>query len=113
MGFIFTFGPMKYFAFILSMFFMSLALFPCQDNEDMALSVIHVSIQKSHSGDNHADQESCPPFCSCSCCSTARQLTSMITMTVFSQTVTHLYPDYAISAIQEQAIKIWQPPQIA
>ncbi|MES2276236.1 MAG: DUF6660 family protein [Bacteroidota bacterium] len=103
---------MKYFAFIFSLYITSLALIPCQDREDTIASFNHVSVQKSHAVNDERGQESCPPFCTCSCCSTARQLTETITMGVFTKPVTRVYPGYTIPAIQEQSIKIWQPPQI-
>ncbi|SFT02247.1 DUF6660 family protein [Mucilaginibacter polytrichastri] len=103
---------MKYIAFIFSIYFTLLALLPCQDREDMIASVIHVTLQKSHSTNDERGQETCPPFCTCQCCSTARQLTATITTAIHTQQVVREYPDYGIPAIQKQPIKIWQPPQI-
>jgi hypothetical protein len=104
---------MKYVAFIFSLYFTLLALLPCQDREDMIASVMHVTIQKSHSSNDERGLETCPPFCTCSCCSTARHLTATFTVSVFTKSVARVYPDYAIPAVQEQPIKIWQPPQIS
>ncbi len=104
---------MKYVAFIFSIYFPLLALLPCQDREDMIASVMHVTIQKGHSCNEQRGQETCPPFCTCSCCSTARHLTVTVKIGIFTKSVTREYPDYAIPALQEQPINIWQPPQIS
>jgi len=79
----------------------------------MIASVIQVTIQKSHSANDERDQETCPPFCTCSCCSTARHLTKTVTTSIFTKAITREYPDYGIPAVQKQPIKIWQPPQIS
>ncbi|MDN3584955.1 DUF6660 family protein [Mucilaginibacter flavus] len=104
---------MKYIAFIFSIYFTLLALLPCQDREDMIASVMHVTIQKSHAPSDERGQETCPPFCTCSCCSTARHLTATVAIGVFTKTIASVYPDYSIPAVQEQPINIWQPPQIS
>jgi hypothetical protein len=103
---------MRYVAFIFSIYFILLALLPCQDREDMIASVIHVTLQKSHSSNDERGQETCPPFCTCSCCSTARHLTAKQIIPVFSKTIVSDYPELKISPVQEQPINIWQPPQI-
>ncbi|MBD1362571.1 hypothetical protein IDJ77_02005 [Mucilaginibacter sp. ZT4R22] len=102
---------MRYIAFIFSFYFTLLTLLPCQDRDDMIGSITHVTLQKNHSPNDERGQETCPPFCTCSCCSTARQLTATINTGIHTQQVVREYPDYGIPAIQKQPIKIWQPPQ--
>jgi hypothetical protein len=104
---------MKYVAFIFSLYFTLLALLPCQDREDMIASVMHVTVQKSRSCDEQKGQETCPPFCTCSCCSTARHLTTTVFFSVFTKTVIRVYAEYSIPGLLEQSINIWQPPQIS
>lgn len=104
---------MRYIAFIFSIYFTMLALLPCQDREDMIAGVIHVTLQKSHSPNDERGQETCPPFCTCSCCSTARQLTAIVTTSIFTKSIATEYPDLGIPAVQDQPINIWQPPQIS
>jgi len=104
---------MKYLAILFSLYFTVLAIMPCQDRSDLVAGSAFSTIHKSHSADEQNGKETCPPFCTCSCCSTARTLTAMVTVAVFNKPVTREYPDYGIPAIQEQPIKIWQPPQIA
>lgn len=104
---------MKYLAIILSVYMTLLSLLPCQDSEDMMASVLHVTVQKSNSCNKQGSQETCPPFCTCSCCSTARHVSANLVIPVFVKTIIKVYPAYGIPAIQKQPIKIWQPPQIA
>jgi len=103
---------MKYVCIIFSIYFTLLALLPCQDKEDMIASITHTTIQKSHAPADERGQETCPPFCTCSCCSTARHLTATVTTGIFTKKLQSVYPAYGIPAIQEQPINIWQPPQI-
>jgi len=99
-------------AFLFSLYFTALAVLPCQDKEDMIASVINqVTIQKSHSCNDQKREETCPPFCTCSCCSTASHLTAALTTSIFTKPITREYRDYTTSAISEQPVKIWQPPQ--
>jgi len=90
-----------------------LAVLPCQDKDDVIASVMHVTIQKGHSTTHEKGKEICPPFCTCSCCSTARVLVAKVAGNIFSQTFSREYPEYGIPAIQDQPINIWQPPQLS
>ena len=104
---------MKYLAFIFSIYFVLLALLPCQDRNEIATQVKTLaSVQKSHPGNDQCGQESCPPFCSCTCCSTARKLTANSVFAIFTQTIARSYAEHAVAAICEQSVAIWQPPQI-
>jgi hypothetical protein len=104
---------MRYLVIVVSIYMTFLALMPCQDNNDMAANPqLQTSVQKNQPGNEQCGQESCTPFCTCSCCSTVRQLTAGSPVTVFTKLVTRIYPDYEPSSIRKQAIKIWQPPQI-
>ncbi|WP_352432890.1 DUF6660 family protein [Mucilaginibacter sp. PAMB04168] len=104
---------MRYIAFIFSIYFVLLALLPCQDREDMIASITHTTVQKSHAPNDERGQETCPPFCTCSCCSTARHLTETVRTGIFTKTVFTEYPHLIIPVLQEQPINIWQPPQIS
>jgi hypothetical protein len=104
---------MKYLAFLFIFYFTILAILPCQDREDMIASVMHATIKKSHSCNEQRGQETCPPFCTCSCCSTARLLTTKTVFTFQLQAIVRIYREYVTPATQSQSIKIWQPPQIS
>jgi hypothetical protein len=104
---------MKYLAILFSLYFSVLAIIPCQDKSDIAAKSASSTIHKSHSANEQNGQETCPPFCTCSCCSTDRNLTTNSITIVFFKVLDHQYPDGKILSVQEQPIAIWQPPQIA
>ncbi|WP_371416407.1 DUF6660 family protein [Pedobacter sp. L105] len=104
---------MKYLALLISIYFTILAVLPCQDREDMSVNVVQVTFQKPQSTDQAHSQESCPPFCNCSCCSAARQLVAESSLVFFTHVTVFSYPEYAIPATQKQVIAIWQPPQFS
>ncbi|MBB3971266.1 DUF6660 family protein [Mucilaginibacter phyllosphaerae] len=107
-----NFVKMKYLAIVFSIYMTLLSLMPCQDKEDIASNFIFsTSFHSSHSAKEHSGQEVCPPFCTCSCCSTARTLTSKPLTIVFFKIVESQYPDSKISALQDQPLSVWQPPQ--
>jgi hypothetical protein len=105
---------MKYLTIIFSFYMVILAVLPCRDRDDFADMVkSYTSIQNSHSGDEKAGQETCPPFCTCACCSTVRTLTPQLTTTtIFIQQVSRTYSEAPVHAVREQSISIWQPPRL-
>jgi len=104
---------MKYLALLISLYCTFLAILPCQDREDVAAQVTHVIIQKGHATPERCSQETCPPFCNCTCCSSARQVVSKTSLTVFTKTVVPVYPGLSTPETQSKAISIWQPPQLS
>ncbi|EHQ27433.1 hypothetical protein BDD43_1143 [Mucilaginibacter gracilis] len=104
---------MKYFVLLLCVYMTILALMPCRDKEDKEPHSSITNLTKAKTCGSHANQESCPPFCTCNCCSSARYLRSNPLIVVFAEVSITDYPDYVIPAIQNQPIKIWQPPQIS
>jgi hypothetical protein len=103
---------MKYFALLISLYCMLLAILPCQDRADIAAEVKHVTVQKSHAASESCSQETCPPFCNCSCCSSARQVSSNPVLTVFTKALVSIYPGLSAPGTISQAISVWQPPQL-
>jgi len=104
---------MKYLALLIGLYCALLAILPCQDRADTAAEVNHVSIQKSHASSEKCNQETCPPFCNCSCCSSARQLSGKAALIVFTKVIVSIYPGLDVPEILSQAISIWQPPQLS
>jgi hypothetical protein len=102
---------MKYFALLIGIYCLILAILPCQDQEDFAPVVSNVIIQKGHAASEQCSQETCPPFCNCSCCSSARQLASKPVLSVFTTDVVSIYPGITTPGTLSKTISIWQPPQ--
>jgi hypothetical protein len=105
---------MKYLAIIFSIYIILLSLIPCQDKEDIAVNIGSISsFHNDHTAKERSGQEVCPPFCTCTCCSTARHLVTKPVLGLFFKVVDRQYPDSKIPAVQEQSMAIWQPPQSA
>jgi hypothetical protein len=104
---------MKYLTIIFSLYMTMLTLMPCQDNEDIAKSSLTVSsLQKSSKGIEHHEQEACPPFCTCACCSVSRHFPIVNEQVVIFSFSRVPYTSYRMPAISEQPIDIYQPPKL-
>ncbi len=91
-----------------------LAFMPCGDKKDNAVfEKYHTTIQKDHSCNNLPDQETCPPFCTCSCCSTVRALQSQMVLEFTIAQVFRIYATQPTPAVQQMSVSIWQPPQLS
>lgn len=105
---------MKYLAILLSLYMIILSLMPCQDKEDYASANAKTSsIQKQSKGGEHTEQETCPPFCTCSCCSVSRDFIQAKTYEIIAHKIQTQYSEYKMPEIADQSIEIYQPPQIA
>lgn len=102
-------------AFILSVLILSLNCFPCNDQNDVCCE------QKSHSsekqtpcGDTSESEESCSPFCQCSCCSAFSMVSASLNIenTGIEIAQNRVYTDYFQISTLEIALPIWQPPQL-
>ncbi|WP_081415677.1 MULTISPECIES: DUF6660 family protein [Aquimarina] len=58
---------MKYFAFILSIYFLALNVVPCSDTGNIT-DDSQVVTMVDFDGDHDQDCELCSPFCQCHCC---------------------------------------------
>ncbi|MEO7212063.1 MAG: DUF6660 family protein [Mucilaginibacter sp.] len=105
---------MKAIALFFSIYMTILALMPGWDRQDnAALTNAQTTVQRNHSCNNQGSQETCSPFCTCSCCSTVRALQSTITLVYNMHQVTNTYATYCTPAIQQMSLSIWQPPQLS
>ncbi|WP_410478924.1 DUF6660 family protein [Pedobacter frigiditerrae] len=105
---------MKYLAIIFCLYMTMLTLLPCQDREDFTDGkVSKSSVQKTAKGVEHYGQETCPPFCTCSCCSVSRDFIQSKADKVIVYHIEIPYGEYQMPAIAEQPLDIYQPPQIS
>jgi hypothetical protein len=87
---------------------------PCQDGKDIKVSSQYASSFQAQTGETeHCNQEACPPFCTCTCCSLLRHFITGSTYAFVKEDTAGSYSEYNMPAIREQAIAIWQPPQLA
>ncbi len=101
-------------AAILSIYFVSLSLFPCGDSTECVVSPdqVTVSMADEHQDHKHAS-ELCAPFCHCACCSSPVFLhKTILTAGIFeiSKDFT-VFPE--ISYHPNNFHTIWQPPKIS
>jgi hypothetical protein len=103
---------MRLFAFILSLFILVLSIVPCSDDEDCKEGI---ELTADHSGHDH-EEDSCTPFCACSCCGCAALILSapVIHVTlkeveVFTSTATSYHSDFTSNYFYS----IWQPPKLS
>jgi hypothetical protein len=78
-----TFTPMKFFAAVLGIFFLCLAVMPCADAAPTDETAIELSQEHEHEG----EADNCAPLCYCHCCHVHATLSSDF------YTLTNL-PDY-------------------
>lgn len=105
---------MKCLTIIFSIYMTLLAVLPCRDKDDF-VDVIksYTTINSSHSGNEEAGKETCTPFCTCSCCSTVRAISTYQPVAgLYLQEVKKSFGEPNVPALPEQIISIWQPPQI-
>ncbi|SDK17063.1 DUF6660 family protein [Flavobacterium noncentrifugens] len=106
---------MKWIAILLSLYISLLACKPCADGETISGNSQSIALKKAtHSHENQED--SCSPFCICSCCG--------VQIFHFAQPVVYHFatvlpviktqiPFYKTSFISGYFGSVWQPPQIA
>lgn len=104
---------MKWLNILICLYMIILAIMPCQDRDDAGVIVNTVSVQQSHENDEKAGKEICTPFCTCSCCSTVRTLTPIVTIaSTIESPVKKNYRQSLVPALSDQALSIFQPPQL-
>ncbi|WP_413669294.1 DUF6660 family protein [Mucilaginibacter sp. Mucisp86] len=105
---------MKWFAIILSLYMTILAMLPCKDKDDFSTVVNRTAVSTTHKNDPGSCQETCPPFCNCNCCSTSRNLARTYTvLNVYEQPISQNYSELRVEPLRDQALPIWQPPQLS
>ena len=103
----------RFFSFILAIYFLTLAAIPCGDKDNHVLSHTKSSftVQASSCQDTNQEDELCSPLCMCNCCggvtiATAEKFKIKETE---SQKISLLYSE---SKISSPSFTIWQPPKI-
>ncbi|QBQ42011.1 DUF6660 family protein [Sphingobacterium psychroaquaticum] len=112
---------MKWLSTILLVYVLALTLMPCTDNDLVppsqmaATSLVQHNHQAEKTGSHDHKQDSCSPFCSCSCCGITLSTIYFQTIHVEKPFTTFLPMEITrekfplISNILEN---IWQPPRV-
>ncbi|WP_407666942.1 DUF6660 family protein [Mucilaginibacter sabulilitoris] len=105
---------MRSLSILLCLYMTVLAILPCRDKDDFGPEITQATLYSVNQTNNHDTQEACPPFCTCSCCSSSRVLKlEEITVCILIQQFKSSYPELAVPALRKQSLNIWQPPQLA
>lgn len=104
--------PMKYLAFILSLYILVLIAVPCIDvpQDESAHKIEHAG-DSSHHHENETDH--CSPFCTCYCCAVNAEV-PFVSVAVDCLAFTQFnYSEYQLSFSLSPYATIWQPPQLS
>lgn len=106
---------MRSFYFLFSIYFFVIFTMPCGDIVERNTKSLNSSIELTTDHETHDhQQESCSPFCICSCCGTTAITiaTNIHEISVAVITVNQFFSQ-PTSHITEVSLAIWQPPQSA
>jgi len=89
-------------------YFIALAAAPCGEIDNCN------ELKKSEMSqdDSKHDDETCTPFCVCSCCAAHFLLADQEPIPVLLAEINTVYPAYEVSKISGAILPIWQPPKI-
>lgn len=114
-GFFPNFALVKLIRFIFALYMLFLAVYPCSDDQTCVDEQKVGIVLVANEGHNHAtnEQDSCTPFCICSCCAAHIQLNQIADITS-----THLIHNTQLNTLYREkpvlnnGSSIWQPPRI-
>jgi hypothetical protein len=105
---------MRLLSILLCLYMTVLAILPCRDKEDFGLGNTQATLYSADQTNGHDREEACPPFCTCSCCSSSRVLKlEKINVQVLIQQFKPEYPQLRVPSLRKQSLNIWQPPKLA
>ncbi|WP_369434700.1 DUF6660 family protein [Mucilaginibacter yixingensis] len=105
---------MKWFTILIGLYMTILAILPCRDKDDFAITIHHTTVSKGQQTDQSSCREACSPFCICSCCSVTRSVPRTFTsVVVFEQSIAQGYSELRVEPLRDQVLPIWQPPQLS
>lgn len=101
---------MKFIALIFYMYLLLLPLVPCADKNKGEENVKHEMVAGN---ENHQNKdESCPPFCYCSCCPVSVFTEAGNIYTLIEEKNTSSKQIYSLSFCSFDFHSIWQPPKL-
>ncbi len=101
----------KVFCILFSVYFVSLLVIPCGDKEDCNEFKQTETSQTSHH-EEHSD-ETCTPFCVCSCCAAHFLIRDLSPALNHLAVVKSIYTVHKEAEVTGVIIPIWQPPKLA
>ena len=101
----------KVFTFLLAGYLLMLMLAPCVDKIQVCQDVQHVFPARPDSGTHPDCNDSCSPFCACTCCSLAMEITSYGPVPEGSCLAGILVFSFSPRHISLFSANIWEPPK--
>jgi len=100
-------------ALILSLITLCLSLYPCGDADTCIDEQRPDPIAGSDHEHSPRDEDSCTPFCVCSCCSTHMQVPLDFSLSLFLENHnTKVSTFYLDRPLLMDGLSIWQPPRL-
>jgi len=99
---------------ILNCYILFLSLLSCKDKEELAVAPSAAArIELSHIPGDVRQEDDCPPFCTCTCCSMYKTVPSFVLQTKPVNTIVpQRFSGYTIAIPTAISLSIWQPPKI-
>ena len=107
---------MRFFAFMLSIFILTMALMPCDDAIEYTIFQNESLIQfENHSHDHpQGEADGCTPFCICTCCGASVDIPSVTELIVIKKKdFAELCSNYVLNYSFDFIEGIWHPPSIS
>jgi hypothetical protein len=98
--------------FIFSIYILSITVYPCGDDRDIALDQ-NSSAVSTAGHDHDAEQDFCSPFCICACCTAHIQIINVVAIAADNLVHnTELNTPYVERPVIDNGDSIWQPPKL-
>lgn len=106
------FAGMRFFFLLLGLYLLGLSFMPCRDRHGIE-GKKGTSITMLSSNESHEDaDDSCTPFCTCSCCAISINYTPLFRLVAVKPfTFSRQFPLYQEKATHSNIYNIWQPPK--
>lgn len=101
---------MKFLVLTFTAFILSLSVMPCTDGLTVVCDPVHGTTHDHH-GHSHQSEDSCPPFCVCSCCGIAMVLSEIeLVDEVIRPVIPSVNFHYEMTYNGGVEVAVWQPP---
>lgn len=103
---------MKFFTLIMAFLVLALSCLPCADKDCVGKDDVKTALTKSADETHKSHDDSCSPFCHCSCCS-SYLVAQSIPFFTFNRTYSSAYFETLVDDdLIEISLPVWQPPQL-
>ncbi|RYE53031.1 MAG: hypothetical protein EOP48_15235 [Sphingobacteriales bacterium] len=106
-----TFATVKFSAFILASLVLWLSVMPCDDVAGFNNGAVSI-LATDHQDTQHANNDACSPFCTCSCCTGVNFKMQVTTDAQTPFDISLENPTHISSKVIDMSLPIWQPPQL-